>query len=187
MERMFFGVALPPQVQEGLREIQERLRQHGVQAGNWTNAGLFHITVVFLGEVDTLHLNDVHAAGQRTAASLQPFRLSVGGVGTFARNRILWGDLVRNEGYSALVGLAQATEQELQVTTWALREEHPYRPHITLARKWTPTTSGTVSLPMLNLPESVQDWPVEDLCLFSSTRVNGKLAYPVREYYRLGS
>jgi 2'-5' RNA ligase len=128
--RLFAGIAFDGPTRESFAQALERARPHADHA-KWTRVDKAHLTLVFIGDGDPQALGDVvrGAAGRHRAFSL---RLS--GAGAFGR-RVLWlgaqGDLEPLQALQA--DLAQ---------TLARPDEHPYSPHVTLARAKRPRSFG---------------------------------------------
>lgn len=173
--RLFFGLELPIAWRDAIAERCACIRREGqVVAGNWSRKDLYHLTVLFLGMVDSADSASAVAAGQAAAEAQAPIRLTTGSFGRFEKSRVFWLGL--NSDASDLAALDKlyrrvrsAVEERLPVAL----EDRPYRPHITLARQ------------LLRVPERALEPPkpmahvFEELCLFESTRENGQLVYPV--------
>jgi RNA 2',3'-cyclic 3'-phosphodiesterase len=187
--RLFFGIDFPASVKSALAAVQHQLQTQGIQAGNWSDASLFHCTVLFLGELDAGNLPILKEVGRQAAGQVSPFQLTINeSVGVFEKGRILWMDIHGDEGLQSLSALHQATRQAIEPHRLVHLESRPYRAHITLARKVDASSieairAGYGSVKISGFPQSV---PVEHLCLFESTRINGKLVYPVIERFPLG-
>ncbi|MDQ0188985.1 RNA 2',3'-cyclic phosphodiesterase [Alicyclobacillus cycloheptanicus] len=189
--RLFFGIALPDTLKQSLGRMQQALQRSGVAAGNWSDPSLFHITVLFLGQRPEEERERLVEAGARAASLASPFELTLGTLGVFERNRILWMGLAENDGMASLRQLHAAVQRAvgaLELRDWQL-DTRRYQPHLTLARKLDVRTFQA-----LDVPSDIEDagrggvrmFPVEQLCLFESTRMAGKLTYPVVKAFPLG-
>ena len=123
--RLFFAVKLSPAVREALLTAQADLRRQG--KGAFPPPENLHLTLAFLGE--TTNLSGARAA--LNALSCRPFSLAVGG--PLDHFGDLWWAGVRAD--SALEDLALSLQADLRVRGYAI-EDRPFRPHITLVRRW---------------------------------------------------
>jgi 2'-5' RNA ligase len=116
-----------------MSQLQAPLRQTGADV-KWTAPNSIHLTLKFLGEIESGVLPSLKAALARAAASHAPFDLTIRGLGAFpglSNPRVVWcgldGDVAR------LAALRQAAE-EASVSLGFAPEERPFRPHLTLGR-----------------------------------------------------
>ncbi|WP_231638660.1 RNA 2',3'-cyclic phosphodiesterase [Paenibacillus sp. JCM 10914] len=105
----------------------------------WVHPQDYHITLQFLGDTPTGRIPAITQALQDVAKGRRPFQLETQQVGVFGSAtspRILWagvgGDL------NALVTLQQSVVSAMAPFGFE-PEERPYRPHITLGRKYQGT------------------------------------------------
>jgi 2'-5' RNA ligase len=136
MIRVFIAVELPPDVQDALKETQERIsRQMGQQAGalRWTRPEGLHLTLQFLGNVSLRFVALVKGALDKACVGAAPFTLSTGEPGVFPnerRPRVLW--LGVHGDVDALRSLASSVHRQMQ--TLGYQPDHSFSPHLTLAR-----------------------------------------------------
>jgi 2'-5' RNA ligase len=122
MLRLFVGIDLPPELKLRLSTMCS-----GVPEARWVDAGNFHLTLRFIGEVDEGVASDIDAALMRIDASA--FSLRLAGVGQFG-TRMLW---VGVEKSPLLLQLQGKVENALQ-RTGLPPETRRYSPHVSLAR-----------------------------------------------------
>ena len=129
--RSFVAVDLEQQVLEVLRVLQAELARAGADV-RWVRPTGMHVTLKFLGAVETARLERVHAA-LREAVPTQPVtHLRVRGLGAFPslrRPRVVWAGLVGD----GMVALATCVEQALKPLGFPA-EKRPFAPHVTLGR-----------------------------------------------------
>lgn len=97
--------------------------------------GLLHITLRFLGSVPTERLAAVETAARVAAECIQPFTLTVRGLGGFPSERaprVLWAG-VDGEGLESLHRLARGVNDALASEGFA-PDIRGFSPHVTLAR-----------------------------------------------------
>jgi len=147
--RLFFGVALPGDVQAGLG----RLGSDGDPAYRWVAPGLLHVTVVFLGQQQDDRLDELRGIGDSAARVSRPGVLKLGQAGSFGSRRapgVLWIGL--DGDVEALVDLQRRLSTDLQTAGTSL-EARPYQPHITLARRRDTAAPGApVPWPPAHIP-----------------------------------
>ncbi|WP_220682617.1 RNA 2',3'-cyclic phosphodiesterase [Methanofollis formosanus] len=129
MVRAFVAIELSEEVKEGLRDAQEHLEGCSARL-KMVDPALAHITLKFLGEVESERIEQVEEAlrGVRGAS----YTLTVGGVegSNRRRPRVVWCT-VSDGGETAR--LAGAVENALEPLGFE-REKRRFTPHITLAR-----------------------------------------------------
>jgi 2'-5' RNA ligase len=133
--RLFIAVAIPEAVKAKIAEAQAELRralsEHGVR---WTRREQFHLTLKFLGDVDTAR---VEALGEAIRAACRGFgvlHLRAERVGFFPDlryPRVVWTGV--NEEAERLTRLRQALDAATRVFTSEQKEER-FSGHVTLAR-----------------------------------------------------
>lgn len=132
--RTFIAVDLANGVKHRLAAMQEQL---GRSAGavKWTPHENFHLTLLFLGEVETLEVVSICRVVQQRARRHAPFTIDVAGLGAFPnlrRPKILWAGFT--EGVPELRALHKDLEEGLLELGCYRREDREYTPHLTLGR-----------------------------------------------------
>lgn len=144
--RLFFAVELPGEVREAAAAHVGRLRRDFPEVrASWPRPEGLHVTLKFLGEVDSSRLESLTRAGAAAAAGMAPFGLSVEGAGAFPPRgaaRVLWLGL-RDEG-GRLASLQRRLEEECEAAGFQ-RESKPFKPHLTVARLRVPQGAGALS------------------------------------------
>jgi 2'-5' RNA ligase len=127
--RMFVALT-PPQVVIGeLARIVEQLRARHREL-RWSGPDQAHLTLAFLGEISGEVLPDLAAGLGAVALRTPPLELSLGGGGRFG-HRVLW---TRVRGETEPLGALAEAVRETAGRAGVPVEDHPYRPHLTLAR-----------------------------------------------------
>ncbi|MFQ5701371.1 MAG: RNA 2',3'-cyclic phosphodiesterase [Acidobacteriota bacterium] len=97
--RAFIAVDLPGRIRESLQQLQGRLKPE-LGGLRWVRPIGIHLTLKFLGDIDGADVTSLSQALARDIpGSVEPFDLTVGGIGRFPQRgqpRVLW------------VGLAEA-------------------------------------------------------------------------------
>ena len=126
MIRLFVALTLP----ESLR-LRLSALGGGVPGARWVKPENLHLTLRFIGEVDTGMADDVDAALNEVDAPA--FDVSFVGAGYFGKPdaaRILWAGIEAND----ILHHLQAKVESALVRTGLQPEKRRFSPHVTLAR-----------------------------------------------------
>jgi RNA 2',3'-cyclic 3'-phosphodiesterase len=129
--RAFIAVEINPATTSRIAATVELLKPR-IAAIRWVDAGNFHLTLKFLGNIDESRIEPIGAA---LTDALRPFpRLTINakGLGVFPnpkRPRVLWVGLVGSQ----LVSLQAKVESALTPLGFA-PEEKSFAPHLTIGR-----------------------------------------------------
>ena len=129
--RAFVAVDLPETLKAELRTRQEVLKR-SAHGGRWVRPEGIHLTLKFLGEISEEQTGQVIQA-LSLVPRFEAFSVEVKGFGFFPNSRwprILWAGV---EGGEPLAALAAQVEKSLQAVGFG-PEDHPFKPHLTLAR-----------------------------------------------------
>ncbi|GEL20835.1 RNA 2',3'-cyclic phosphodiesterase [Pseudonocardia asaccharolytica DSM 44247 = NBRC 16224] len=126
---MFVALTPPPEVVGELWAAMAVLRAN--QPGlRWTTPEQWHLTLVFLGEVEDSARPELIERVGRVATRNPPLTLSFGAGGRFG-NRVLW---TRVEGETDRLRRLATSARAACRRCGLPVEDRPYRPHLTLAR-----------------------------------------------------
>ena len=126
-ERLFIAIPLPVPLCNQLMGLFDRLRSIV-----WTRPEQLHLTLRFLGDVDTERVNPIEAALERVR--VEPFLLSLSSVGAFPPReaaRIIWVGV--GHGHPRLNQLRQQIDDALLATGLPV-DVRRFHPHVTLGR-----------------------------------------------------
>ncbi|PAD21612.1 RNA 2',3'-cyclic phosphodiesterase [Terribacillus saccharophilus] len=142
----FIGIGTDDSIQAALAEWQNDLKAY-VPMKLWPRPEEFHITLQFLGATTDEQLDRIKMAWQKQDFG-KAFSLDVAGVDTFGspkQPRVVWAGV---KPHNQLQALHQQVTASTGQAGFKL-ENRPYRPHITLGKKWG---SGKVEgqLPLLD-------------------------------------
>ena len=164
--RLFVAIHLSPAVRDVLLDAVDALRRQG--RGTFTRPDNLHLTLAFIGEAESAAPAQ---AALEAACTGGAFSLTVGGLGHF--DDLWWAGVRENE---RLEVLALGVQRALRQAGFPI-ERRPWRPHITLARRWQGPE------PRLTVPDTAM-W-VDRVSLMRSERVEGKLVYTEVSAFRL--
>ncbi|MDL4839396.1 RNA 2',3'-cyclic phosphodiesterase [Aquibacillus rhizosphaerae] len=138
LQNMHYFIAIPlsQDIKLWLSDIQNNLKSDKTLGyKSWTHQDDLHITLKFLGSVSTgtidklmEHLEKINTISQ--------FPLTIGGIGTFGnpnQPRVLWSGVSDSNSINSLYDAVEG----ICVALGFKEEKRPYRPHVTLAKKWS--------------------------------------------------
>lgn len=132
----------------------------------WVVPEDYHITLHFLGYASNEQLQKINEGLPDLVSHWKPFELQMTHIGTFGEPlspRILWVG-VREE--SSLFSLQNEIGTICKQAGFEL-EKRPYRPHITIARKWA--RESPFSLPLLSTEiDGNWKWSVREVLLYQT-------------------
>jgi 2'-5' RNA ligase len=132
--RLFLAIDIPD-VRSSLSGLQSVLRSSW-PGWRWVRPEGIHLTVRFLGEVETGLDAASREAWRAAAGAVRPFDIRLGRLGRFPKGgaaRVLWVGIEEVGGGGRLPALAESVEQAAREAGFE-PEKRPFRPHLTLAR-----------------------------------------------------
>lgn len=167
--RVFIAISLPESVLQAMGQAQETLRRlgHGIR---WIRKEGIHLTLKFLGDVDTDRVENVHMAMERASKGTLPFVLTGEGVGVFPdlrRPRVIWTGL--SGDLQVLFALQASLESQLKGLGFP-KEKRPFKGHLTLGRVKGRLGATELRKALEGLGSFQTDaFTVESVALFQST------------------
>ena len=176
MVRLFTALEIPLKIAQDL----ERLKG-GVPGARWIDRENYHITLAFIGDVDSRHAHEIDASLHEIDA--RGFTLRLSGVGSFGRAKphALWAGVERTPGLSDLRDEAVRAIGRTGIAP----DTRKFTPHVTLARlKYADTPALAGYLARHALFQS--DWfGVDRFVLMSSRPSKGGGPYGIEREYPL--
>lgn len=190
--RLFFSVDLPDRLADDVAAVQERFDD---AAGlRLTNPEQAHLTLKFLGDVDSDQLDDLRSAAARAVENariepdqmtergatrtgsdddvgvpVEPFEAEVGGLGVFPSIEyisVVWVGF--RDGTAELTALHEALESETTALGFE-PEEHEFTPHVTIARMDDARGKDRVQKLVRETDPTIGRFRVEEIRLTEST------------------
>jgi RNA 2',3'-cyclic 3'-phosphodiesterase len=130
--RTFFAFVLGEQTRLRLESLSNELASE-LKGFKWTKPDQLHVTLAFLGDVESSRIADLESAVTVALRSQQPFEVQWRGLGAFpkaARASILWAGV--GEGTNQFVTLQRAVADSL--IEQGFPSDPRFTPHVTLAR-----------------------------------------------------
>ncbi len=132
--RSFIAIELPAQVCDAIQKQTTRLRQTlGDDLVRWIPTQNMHLTLKFLGDINTSHLEFLKQLLAREADSHPQFNLQLGGLGSFPNSRkprLLWIGIQTPTDLASLQKSIEAGTTRLGYE----QEERAFSPHLTIGR-----------------------------------------------------
>ncbi len=131
--RTFIAIDLPESIRTAIQTIQTDLRSSGFKA-KWARPENVHLTLKFLGDVDTHLITKINASIKTSVKEIASFRLGGRGLGVFPnsrRPRVLWMGLFGQIG--ALLRLQKKIEAQLVLLGFN-KEKRTFTGRLTIGR-----------------------------------------------------
>jgi len=169
--RVFFAILPDDKSKAKLGALSRKMRQ-SAQAGNFTTAENFHVTIVFIGDVSESTLERLKQVVDET--KFIPFVIRTRHMGFFShggmKDILVW-HVDRSHELASIYD---------QLFAWLTKmgfslEDREFRPHFTIARKAVFPEAFLEKHASLDAP--VMFMKCERISLMESLRVNGKLMY----------
>jgi RNA 2',3'-cyclic 3'-phosphodiesterase len=129
--RLFVALEVPAAVRENLASLLQTLRAVSPQT-RWVRPENLHVTLKFIGEVPETKLAAIRGA-LASVGSEKPVTLDFRGLGFFPNEkhpRVFWAGIVASPNLKTLAADIDGATEKLGIP----REQHPFSPHLTLAR-----------------------------------------------------
>ena len=167
--RSFLAFELPLEIKKIVARVSGELRQSSLNA-RWVKVDNIHLTVVFMGSIETEDIPAIAQGVQEVCQIYGPFDMSLKGIGCFPNRRsprVLWlgldGDLEPMSDFrDALQG---------HLTGFGIKEEkRKFKPHLTLARFRKPKKMDLKEDQLLSKYENISSsvCALKELILFKS-------------------
>lgn len=132
--RCFIAIELPESISQELAVLVSALKKRSPDVVKWVDPGGIHLTLKFLGNVDSDRIDEITLAIEESVHGTPPFRLEVKDVGAFPnldRGQVVW------VGVTGELDKLAALQDRIERNTEQLgfpREERGFTPHLTLGR-----------------------------------------------------
>lgn len=192
-KRLFIAIHAPDHIASILEQRQLALRQHLGDDQNalcWTSANQFHLTLTFLGKVESSNVPSIIDTLETASKVLLPQTLQLGKCGLFCRR-----------GVPTVLWSAVQTSQELQNWCIELREklrpqcpnldDKEFHPHLTLGRIKSGRSTDRCALKHLfdhdELCADQQSWKCSQVSLMQSEHCSKGATHSVLHTCNLGN
>ena len=146
MIRTFIAIDLSPGVRAALSAAQAQLKQTPTEVRvAWTKIANLHLTLQFLGDIETAAVAGISTALTKVAATAPGFDVPVDGTGAFPdvhRPRVVW--IGCDDSAGKLQALARAVQAAMRPCGFQ-PEPVPWTAHLTLGRIRTPRPDAALT------------------------------------------
>jgi 2'-5' RNA ligase len=150
VHRLFIALPLPPHVQDAIERAQDELRSAlPAPRARWTRREQLHVTLKFLGNVDSQLVDELTGTVAHACARFGPFQLNARGLGMFPnprRPRVIW---VRVADRHERLGALHRVVETASAAFTSEKPEPAFTGHATLGRCRFLNRKETVALAML--------------------------------------
>jgi len=183
--RLFVSVDLPDELADPIADLQSDLAD--ASGLNCTDPEQAHLTLKFLGDVETTRLPDLEAELEAAVADadVDPFPVRYGGLGVFPSLEyisVVW--LGVETGEKQLAQLHEAIENRTTAMGFD-PESHDFTPHVTLARMDHAGGKAHVQKLVRERKPTIGDTRVETVRLTESTLTGDGPVYSTVEAFSL--
>lgn len=173
MIRSFIAINLPEALQDNISALADRFRsriKHGRTKVTWVKSGSIHLTLKFLGSVETEIVPSILERLEEAASGVRPFSMVLGDLGVFPnlnQPRVIWVGVQKGE--EDVCNLQKRVEDSLSKLDFKI-EKRVFSPHLTLGRIKALGSRGEVlrALNDLKVPE-IGGTEVTQVALMKST------------------
>ncbi|MBI5328215.1 MAG: RNA 2',3'-cyclic phosphodiesterase [Deltaproteobacteria bacterium] len=166
--RTFIAIELPVRISDELNKVQNELKD-GANKVTWVKTGNIHLTVKFLGNIETNRINSIEQILESVVCKGHIFNITIKGIGVFPsmnNPRVIWIGVEENG--TNLAQLYNNLEDGL-TTLGFEKEERIFKPHLTMGRiKFLKDKKLLKQRLEKNADINLGQFAVDSLCLFES-------------------
>lgn len=175
--RLFIGISFKENILVELIKVSNRLQENSIK-GNFTYKENLHLTLAFLGEVDSDRVYEIEKVMK--SIEIAPFIIRLSQLGNFKRSRgnIYWIGVKESV---ELCKLYEDLSNKLRNCGFAF-ENRPYTPHLTIGRNVRIKEDLDINDFSKHIDNLIAK--VDKISLMQSHRVDDKLTYtPLIEHF----
>lgn len=184
--RVFCAIDLATKARARLIRQISRLREAVPHAqASWSREENIHLTLKFLGDVQTSSLGSLSNAAARAVADISSFQVTLQETGVFPKHgppRVLWIGVKDESG--KLAELHSRLEEACAKEGFA-KEERPFHPHLTIARLRKPQGARTLAAAHKEMRFESAEVELAELLVIRSKPSAGGSRYSVISRHRL--
>ena len=185
--RSFLAFELPPDIRSIISGTSEEMQRFPLDV-RWIKVHNIHLTVIFIGNFDTKHMEPLGDTVADVCRLYMPFQVSLGRAGFFGDKRhprVLWirldGDIERMSDFR--------DDLQTGLRTFGIKQEkRQFRPHLTLGRFRKGARGGKQLDELLSLhkDQPSPSFAFGELILFKSDLKPGGAVYTRMNAWGLG-
>lgn len=180
--RVFICFELSKEVTNSLRDLIHYLKTFG-RGVRWVRHDGIHLTLKFIGEIETSQLDEIASAIEKVIKNYKPFKIKLAGKGAFPnfnRPKVFWIGISEVENtIRQIQGDIESALEELGYP----REERGFSPHLTLGRvKFQDPTVNKIALELERMKIDEIEFTLSEVVIMQSDlQPNGALYTPLRK------
>jgi len=167
MVRTFICIEIPASITGQIDRLQKHLRQFEAHV-SWTKPSNIHLTLKFLGDVETARIELVSKAVERAASGIDSFEIEIGGTGCFPSPRspkVLWVGI--SSVPEPLRKLYAKIEEELEREGFS-REKRKFSPHLTIGRIRAPQNAVRIAEALISSGFQLESFKATEIIVMRS-------------------
>jgi 2'-5' RNA ligase len=184
--RVFCAIDLAANARADLMRQISRLREAVPHAqASWSREENTHLTLKFLGDIQTSRVSNLSNAAARAVADFSPFQITLEETGVFPNHgtpRVLWIGVKDESGKLAEL---HSRLEEACAREGFPKEERPFHPHLTIARLRKPQGARTLAAAHKEMRFEPADVAVAELLVIRSEPSATGSKYTVISRHRL--
>ena len=179
--RAFVALDISCEARHALEAAATGLRDAGVSGVRWVRPEAIHLTLKFLGDVDTTRVQTILGALETAGAGTGPIHLELSGLGAFPNvrsPRVIWVGLEGER--DRLLELQKRVDRELRSALDIPLEKRDFSPHLTLGRVGDISAEERIRIGEAfskAIPRPEVHWQVTEVRLIQSTLNPGGAVY----------
>ena len=171
-KRLFIAIELSLNIRSRLETLQKELKKSGADA-KWVEPENIHLTLKFLGNVETKKNKDIMETLNKICAQRKRFTATLDQLGAFPSlnsARVVWAGL--NDKTDTLENIAEILDEALSQLKFE-KETRKFQTHVTLAR--IRSARNRVAL-IQKIKEANQNFKTEDFSIDNITLFESRLS-----------
>ena len=169
--RSFLAVEIPLSNKEKILKLINSFNEKSDSLIKWVSKDNLHITLKFIGELNTDHISTIQKSLTERLSSVPAFDMHINGLGVFPNSRkprIFWLGFDQNKNLERIV----SSIENCAVNLGYEADDKPFSPHLTIGRARRDISSGDLISFTKNFQnhklEVIPDFKVSHVTLFKS-------------------
>lgn len=169
--RSFLAVEIPLSNKEKILKLINSFNEKSGSLIKWVSKDNLHITLKFIGELNTDHISTIQNSLTERLSSVPAFDIHINGLGVFPNSRkprIFWLGFDQNKNLERIV----SSIENCAVNLGYEADDKPFSPHLTIGRARRDISSGDLIAFTKNFQdhklEVIPDFKVNYVTLFKS-------------------
>lgn len=183
--RTFIAIPLPPDVLEEFRRLISHMKTVDSQI-KWVRPESIHLTLKFLGGVESQKLPDIFQAVETSCSNFAAFPLKIATQGAFPtlkRPRVFWVGVI--DPSTKILSDLQASIEESLAALGYPKEGRTFKPHLTVGRAKKPQPMDEVVKAFLDYKFPTMEFTASEVHVMRSQLTREGAIYSVQKSVKL--